>query len=103
MPPHLGAQYLGHYSRQCLHWRQCNFGSAAGMVIYTGSIVNGAFGLLIIANSAVGVIQEFAPSALWARLSIVGRAKPMVIRNGNSAVEIDRAEVVLDNSSRLVR
>ena len=67
------------------------------VVIYTGSIVNGAFGLLIIANSAVGVIQELRAKRTLDRLSIVGRAKPMVIRNGNSAVEIDRAEVVLDD------
>ena len=28
------------------------------MVLVTGSIINGAFGLLIIANSGIGIIQE---------------------------------------------
>lgn len=28
------------------------------IVLSTGSVINGAFGLLIIANSAIGIIQE---------------------------------------------
>ncbi len=67
------------------------------IVLYTGSIVNGAFGLLIVANSAVGVIQELRAKRTLDRLSIVGRAKPMVIRDGAPAAELDREQIVLDD------
>lgn len=67
------------------------------VVLYTGSIVNGAFGLLIIANSIVGIIQELRAKRTLDKLSIVGRAKPLVIRDGKPAREIDRESVVLDD------
>ncbi|WP_048758695.1 HAD-IC family P-type ATPase [Corynebacterium vitaeruminis] len=67
------------------------------VVLYTGSIVNGAFGLLIIANSIVGIVQELRAKCTLDKLSIVGRAKPMVIRDGKPAREIDRESVVLDD------
>lgn len=67
------------------------------VVLYTGSIVNGAFGLLIIANSIVGIIQELRAKRTLDKLSIVGRAKPLVIRDGEPAREIDRESVVLDD------
>ena len=41
------------------------------VVLYTGSIVNGAFGLLIIANSIVGIIQELRAKRTLDKLSIV--------------------------------
>ncbi|MDO5030534.1 MAG: HAD-IC family P-type ATPase [Corynebacterium sp.] len=68
-----------------------------GVVVYTGSIVNGAFGLLIIANSIVGIIQELRAKHTLDKLSILGRAKPMVIRDGQPASAIDRESVVLDD------
>ncbi|OHQ78551.1 magnesium-transporting ATPase [Corynebacterium sp. HMSC073H12] len=67
------------------------------VVLYTGSIVNGAFGLLIIANSIVGIVQELRAKYTLDKLSIVGRAKPLVIRDGEPAREIDRESVVLDD------
>ncbi|WP_448852534.1 HAD-IC family P-type ATPase [Corynebacterium sp. 335C] len=66
-----------------------------GIVLFTGSIINGAFGLLIVANSIVGVVQELRAKRTLDRLSIVGRARPRVIRDGGPAREIDREEVVL--------
>ncbi len=67
------------------------------IVAYTGSWVNGAFGLLIIANSSIGIIQELRAKRTLDKLSIVGRAKPMVIRDGADAKEIDREEIVVDD------
>jgi cation-transporting ATPase E len=40
------------------------------IVLITGSIINGAFGILIIANSAIGIIQEL----LYRRGLVVGAA-----------------------------
>lgn len=67
------------------------------VVLYTGSVVNGAFGLLILANSAVGIIQELRAKRTLDRLSIIGRAKPMVIRDGAKPKEIDREQIVVDD------
>lgn len=67
------------------------------IVLWTGSWVNGAFGLLIIANSIVGVVQELRAKRTLDKLSIVGRARPMVIRDGAEARELDRDEIVVDD------
>ncbi|ETZ88045.1 putative cation-transporting ATPase E domain protein [Mycobacteroides abscessus MAB_030201_1075] len=46
------------------------------IVLSTGSIINGAFGLLIIANSAVGIIQELRAKQTLDKLAIVGQTRP---------------------------
>lgn len=45
------------------------------IVLSTGSIINGAFGLLIIANSAIGIIQEIRAKQTLDKLAIVGQAE----------------------------
>ncbi|MGE2734959.1 cation-translocating P-type ATPase [Mycolicibacterium vaccae] len=70
------------------------------IVLSTGSIINGAFGLLIIANSAIGIIQELRAKNTLDKLAIVGQAKPLVRRRGPSGPETRRllpSEVVLDD------
>ncbi|MCK0439655.1 HAD-IC family P-type ATPase [Gordonia alkaliphila] len=64
------------------------------IVAYTGSFINGLFGLLIIANSGIGIIQEVRAKRTLDRLSIVGQAQPVVRRDGVSA-PIAPDEVVL--------
>jgi cation-transporting ATPase E len=66
------------------------------IVLSTGSVINGAFGLLIIANSGIGIIQELRAKQTLDRLAIVGQAKPLVRRQtGTGSVRPD--EVVLDD------
>ncbi|MGE2833676.1 HAD-IC family P-type ATPase [Mycobacterium sp. SMC-4] len=70
------------------------------IVLSTGSIINGAFGLLIIANSAIGIIQELRAKNTLDKLAIVGQAKPLVRRLGSSGPSSRRllpSEVVLDD------
>ena len=67
------------------------------IVLWTGSWMNGAFGLLIIANSIVGVVQELRAKRTLDKLSIVGRARPMVIRDGAPPAEVDREDIVADD------
>ena len=67
------------------------------IVLWTGSWINGAFGLLIIANSIVGVVQELRAKRTLDKLSIVGRARPMVIRDGAPPAEVDREDIVADD------
>ncbi|MEV0947828.1 cation-translocating P-type ATPase [Rhodococcus sp. NPDC049939] len=66
------------------------------IVLATGSIIDGMFGLLIIANSGVGIIQELRAKRTLDKLAIVSRAKPVVRRDG-VAVAMDPQEVVLDD------
>ncbi|MFF0635778.1 HAD-IC family P-type ATPase [Nocardia sp. NPDC004151] len=66
------------------------------VVLATGSIIDGMFGLLIIANSAVGIIQEIRAKNTLDKLAIVGQAKPMVRRDGQ-ATAVTPQEVVLDD------
>jgi cation-transporting ATPase E len=66
------------------------------LVLATGSIIDGMFGLLIVANSAVGIIQEIRAKRTLDELAIVSQAKPTVRRDG-TAVEIAPHDVVLDD------
>ncbi len=66
------------------------------IVMSTGSVINGAFGLLIIANSGIGIIQEIRAKKTLDALAIVGQTRPMVRRDGVAA-EIAPSEVVLDD------
>ena len=42
------------------------------MVMTTGSIINGAFGLLIVVNSGIGIIQELRAKKTLDSLSVIG-------------------------------
>ena len=64
------------------------------IVLATGSVIDGMFGLLIIANSGIGIIQEIRAKRTLDKLAIVGQSKPVVRRDGTArAVAPD--EVVL--------
>ena len=66
------------------------------IVISTGKWINAAFGLLIIANSAIGIIQELRAKKTLDELSVVGEAKPLV-RRASGVRELPREEVVVDD------
>ncbi|HUO39760.1 MAG TPA: HAD-IC family P-type ATPase [Mycobacterium sp.] len=66
------------------------------LVLATGSMINGLFGLLIIANSAIGIVQELRAKRTLDALAIVGQAKPAVRREGGTR-ELLPSEVVLDD------
>jgi cation-transporting ATPase E len=66
------------------------------IVLSTGSWINAAFGLLIIANSAVGVVQELRAKRTLANLRIVGETRPTVLRDGER-ITVHQSEVVVDD------
>ncbi|HKI42792.1 MAG TPA: cation-translocating P-type ATPase, partial [Mycobacterium sp.] len=66
------------------------------IVLATGSVINGMFGLLIIANSVIGMVQEIRAKQTLDRLAIVGQAKPLVRRQSGTCT-LSPAEVVLDD------
>jgi len=66
------------------------------IVLATGSFINGLFGLLIVANSGIGIIQELRAKQTLDKLAIVGQAKPVVRRQSGTAAKSPN-EVVLDD------
>ncbi len=66
------------------------------IVLATGSVINGMFGLLIIANSVIGMIQEIRAKQTLDRLAIIGQAKPLV-RRQSGARALPPGDVVLDD------
>jgi cation-transporting ATPase E len=66
------------------------------IVLATGSFINGLFGLLIVANSGIGIIQELRAKQTLDELAIVGQAKPMVRRRSGTSARLPN-EVVLDD------
>ena len=66
------------------------------IVLATGSLINGLFGVLIIANSVIGMVQELRAKQTLDKLAIVGQAKPLV-RRTNGTRELLPNEVVLDD------
>ena len=65
-------------------------------VMITGHLLQGAFGLLIIVNSAIGIIQELRAKRTLDNLAVVGEAHPTVLRDGTKH-QLNREEVVLDD------
>ncbi|WP_197378572.1 cation-translocating P-type ATPase [Mycolicibacterium mengxianglii] len=66
------------------------------IVLSTGSLINGLFGLIIFANSAIGIIQELRAKQTLDKLAIVGQAMPTVRRQSGTAPRAPN-EVVLDD------
>ncbi|HEY2501969.1 MAG TPA: cation-translocating P-type ATPase [Mycobacterium sp.] len=66
------------------------------IVLVTGSVINGLFGLLIIANSVIGMVQEIRAKQTLDELAIIGQAKPLVRRQSGTRALLP-SEVVLDD------
>ncbi|MFD4469640.1 HAD-IC family P-type ATPase [Rhodococcus sp. NPDC058505] len=66
------------------------------IVLSTGSVIDGMFGLLIVANSAIGIIQEVRAKRTLDKLAIVSQSRPVVRRDGATAA-VSPSEVVLDD------
>ncbi|NGN69856.1 cation-translocating P-type ATPase [Streptomyces sp. A7024] len=64
------------------------------IILIVGPIQDGLFGFVIIANTAIGIIQELRAKKTLDSLAVIGEAKPKVRRDGASA-EIATSEIVL--------
>ena len=71
-------------------------GILLAIVLTTGRLINAAFGLLIVANSAIGIIQELRAKHTLDSLAVIGEARPTVRRDG-AARQVGRTEVVADD------
>jgi cation-transporting ATPase E len=72
------------------------FGVLFAIILSTGYYVDGLFGLLIIFNSGIGMVQELRAKSTLEKLAIVGQARPTVRRDG-VARELPPNEVVIDD------
>ncbi|GGG22069.1 putative cation-transporting ATPase E [Rhodococcoides trifolii] len=66
------------------------------IVLATGSVIDAMFGLLIVANSGIGIVQEIRAKRTLDALAIVSAAKPSVRRDGQVS-ELAPNEVVQDD------
>ncbi|MDO5094878.1 MAG: HAD-IC family P-type ATPase, partial [Propionibacteriaceae bacterium] len=66
------------------------------IVAVTGQLIQGVFALLIIVNSAIGMIQELRAKRTLDNLAVIGEAHPLVLRDGER-VSLPRDQVVIDD------
>ncbi|MER5865788.1 HAD-IC family P-type ATPase [Kitasatospora sp. NPDC002040] len=68
-----------------------------GIILVVGPLQDGLFGLVIVANTAIGIIQELRAKKTLDGLALIGEAKPQVRRDG-TAQQVAVAGIVLDDT-----
>ncbi|MDQ1393272.1 MAG: cation-transporting P-type ATPase [Acidimicrobiaceae bacterium] len=71
-------------------------GTLAALVMVTGAVGDALFGLLLVLNSAIGIIQELRAKRTLDRLAVLSDPRARVVRNGSMS-EIAVDDVVLDD------
>ncbi len=66
------------------------------LMLLTAPLQDTTFGVILVINAAIGITQEYRAARTLARLSLVGAARPVVVRDGRQ-VDVAAAEVVLDD------
>lgn len=79
-----------------LTWFNALIGSMWVVMWFVAPFQDSLFGFVIVANSLIGIVQEWRASRALAKLSVIGEARPMVRRDGKD-VEVRPAQVVLDD------
>ena len=75
-------------------WFNGLIGTLWVIMLLVAPVQDSLFGFVIVANTAIGIIQEYRASRTLARLSVLGEARPMVRRDGADD-EIAPHDVVL--------
>lgn len=79
-----------------LTWFNALIGSMWVVMWFVAPFQDSLFGFVIVANSLIGIVQEWRASRALAKLSVIGEVRPLVRRDGTD-VEVRPAEVVLDD------
>ncbi|KND36612.1 cation-translocating P-type ATPase [Streptomyces acidiscabies] len=66
------------------------------ITLVVAPIQDGLFGFVILANTGIGIIQEWRAKQTLDSLAVIGEARPTVRRDG-TAVEVGTSEIVLDD------
>ncbi len=92
-----GARPLGHIVRaNTLTIFNLVIGVMWATMLLTAPFQDALFGIVIVINTAIGITQEYRAARTLAKLSLVGAARPVVIRDGEP-VEVASVEVVADD------
>ncbi|MFE3872901.1 HAD-IC family P-type ATPase [Kitasatospora sp. NPDC059146] len=68
-----------------------------GIILVVGPIQDGLFGLVIVANTAIGIFQELRAKKTLDSLALIGEARPQVRRDG-AVQQITVSGIVLDDT-----
>ena len=77
-------------------WFNALIGSMWVFMLIVAPIQDSLFGFVIVANTLIGIVQEYRAARTLEKLAVIGEAKPVVRRDGQD-VEIRPSEVVLDD------
>lgn len=66
------------------------------IMLFVAPIQDGLFGFVILANTGIGIVQEWRAKQTLDSLAVVGEARPTVRRDG-TAVAVATSELVLDD------
>lgn len=72
-------------------------GSLWVVMMIVAPIQDALFGWVIVANTGIGIVQEYRAARALAKLSVIGEAKPTVRRGGHD-VEVRIGDVVRDDA-----
>ncbi|MER7702036.1 HAD-IC family P-type ATPase [Kitasatospora sp. NPDC097605] len=67
------------------------------IILVVGPLQDGLFGLVIVANTAIGIVQELRAKKTLDSLALIGEARPQVRRDG-AAQQVAVGEIVLDDT-----
>ena len=79
-----------------LTWFNALVGSLWIVMLIIAPVQDSLFGFIIVANTLIGVVQEYRASRTLARLAVLGEAQPTVRRDGIDR-QIPNGEIVLDD------
>ncbi len=77
-------------------WFNGLIGTLWVIMLVVAPIQDSLFGFVIVANTAIGIIQEYRAARTLAKLAVLGEARPVVRRDGED-VEVSPQDVVLDD------
>ncbi|MEU2333493.1 cation-translocating P-type ATPase [Streptomyces sp. NPDC013172] len=66
------------------------------VMLFVAPIQDSLFGFVILANTGIGIVQEWRAKQTLDSLAVIGEARPTVRRDG-AAVEVGTSEIVLDD------
>ncbi|HEY5114084.1 MAG TPA: HAD-IC family P-type ATPase, partial [Nakamurella sp.] len=66
------------------------------LILSTGSLADGLFGVVLVVNSAIGIVQEYLAKRKLDQLALLNSPTTRVLRDG-ALIEIPTADVVLDD------
>jgi len=77
-------------------WFNGLIGSLWIMMLLVAPIQDSLFGFVIVANTLIGIVQEYRASRTLAKLAVIGETKPVVRRDGVDEA-LSPSDVVLDD------